>query len=144
MSTYYTTCLVYAAYPDESIAASLTATLRTEGIIVATPADVPGVKLHKWASDNVATCDRMIVVCSPSSIVDGPVINTVNMMRNRERLAGGAAFIIPALCSPIALDRRGTLPPMAEELRQSLSDRVPVHLNWSPLMMRKFILALTK
>ena len=93
---YYSVFISYG-HPDEQIASEIDTYLRDGGLDTwFFPRDhVPGEKLHRAMHNNVNSYDRVILVCSKSSLSRKGVLNEIERALEREAREGGADVLIP-------------------------------------------------
>lgn len=86
---------------DEEVARSLNTSLKIKGVKTwFFPDDsIPGQKLHRMMFEGVNTHDKVILICSESSLHRNGVLNEIERVLEREASLGGAEILIP-----IALD----------------------------------------
>jgi len=82
---------------DEQVASSINAKIKSKG--VATwffPDDAtPGDKLHRMMFNGVNDHDRVLLICSKSSLSRVGVINEIERVLEREAQEGGSSILIP-------------------------------------------------
>ncbi len=95
---------VFVSYggPDEEIARSINQYLRSNTVTTwFFPEDaLPGQKLHRVMSDGVTKHDRVLLICSASSLQRPGVQNELERVFEREAREGGSEVLIP-----ISIDR---------------------------------------
>jgi len=109
--------------PDEAFAQKLNRALEEAGVTTFFFKDdaPPGEKLHRVMRKGVNEHDRVILVCSESSLVRPGLLNELEETLQRESRDGGASYLIP-----IRLDDYVTngWAPRREDLAQAVRDRV--------------------
>jgi DNA-binding NarL/FixJ family response regulator len=120
-------CSVFISYggPDEDFAASLYYELNKRGVNVSFFKEhaTGGQKLHRLMRENININDRVVLICSKSSLNRPGVLNELEEALAREAREGGASILIP-----ISIDNylfRGWLP-KPPELAKAIRDRVVV------------------
>lgn len=90
---------VFISYggPDEGSAKHLAEVLESHGVTVwwFTRDAVPGQKLHRLMFDGVASHDRIVLLCSESSLSRNGVLNEIERVLEREAREGGSGILIP-------------------------------------------------
>ena len=109
--------------PDEAFAQKLNHALEEAGVTTFFfKDDAPaGEKIHRVMRKGVNEHDRVILVCSESSLVRPGLLNELEETLQREGRDGGASYLIP-----IRLDDYVTngWAPRREDLAQAVRDRV--------------------
>lgn len=90
---------VFISYgkPDEKFAGKINERLKQNGVKTwFFPTDaVPGDKLHRAMSNGVVEHDRVLLICSKSSLERGGVLNEIERVLEREAREGGTSILIP-------------------------------------------------
>ena len=90
---------VFVSYggPDEPIADRINVALRGNGVTTWFFKDnaLPGQKLHRMMSDGVQDHDRVLLICSKSSLVRSGVLNEIERVLEREAREGAADILVP-------------------------------------------------
>lgn len=128
-ASYLSVFLSYGG-PDEDIARRFYHSLREAGVDVFFFPEhaTPGERLHRSMSDGVNAYDRVLLLCSASSLSRSGVLNELEQVLAREATEGGAELLIP-----IALDDyvfTGWSPERSDLARQ-VRDRVAVDFRSS-------------
>ena len=94
---------VFISYggPDEPFALKLNKALQLSGVttFLFKAHAVPGQKLHRVMSQNVNKFDRVVLICSASSLNRPGVQNELEEVLAREAREGGAEILIPIMPS---------------------------------------------
>lgn len=98
---------------------------------------VPGDPIHRVMRSGVDNYDRMILICSESSLCRSGVLNEIELCLTREAREGGANILIP-----VALDdqvyRGGWAPDSRPDFEKALLDRVVADFRGVESDERKF------
>ncbi|HEX2209970.1 MAG TPA: tubulin-like doman-containing protein [Longimicrobium sp.] len=96
-STGYQSAFVSYGGGDEEFARRLTAALKQHGVdVFFFPSDaLPGDRIHHAVEEAMDACDRVLVLCSRSSLGRKGVLHEIEEARGREAAEGGASIIIP-------------------------------------------------
>lgn len=116
------TFISYGA-PDEPFARKLYEALHRNGVTTFFFAEhaQPGEKLHRVMRKGINEYDRMLLICSKSSLDRKGVLNELEEILAREARDGGASYLIPIrLDSYVFTDWS----PLNADLAQSVQDRV--------------------
>ncbi|PWY54779.1 hypothetical protein DGG96_15480 [Legionella qingyii] len=104
---------------------------------------LPGEKLHRMMSNMINEADRVILLCSKSSLHRNGVLNELERILEREAREGASAILIP-----IALDKYvfEEWTPEKKDLADQIRTRNIISLNniWDSKQMQRLLLALTK
>lgn len=100
---------------------------------------LPGDKLHRMMNNMINDADRVILLCSKSSLHRSGVLNELERILEREAKEGGSAILIP-----IALDQYvfEEWKPEKKDLANQIRSRNII--NWEPKKMNRLLLALSK
>jgi TIR domain len=116
---------VFLSYggPDEAFTRKLYEALREENIEVFffPESATPGERLHRTMSEAIHEYDRILLVCSKSSLGRRGVLNELEQVLAREAREGGTELLMPVLLDDFALVEWA--PPRADMARQ-VRDRV--------------------
>lgn len=109
--------------PDEPFARKLNDALEQEGVTTFFFKDdaPPGEKLHRVMRRGVNEHDRVILVCSKSSLQRSGVLNELEETLQRESRDGGNAYLIPVRIDGYVIDG---WKPSRSGLAQAVRDRV--------------------
>lgn len=116
---------VFISYggPDEKIVTKINQDLKSHGIKTwFFPDDAkPGDKLHRMMSNGVKLHDKVLLVCSKSSLTRNGVLNEIERILEREAKEGGSEVLIP-----ITLDEfvYNDWAPKNEDISDQLRNRV--------------------
>ena len=104
--------------PDESVAKALHESLLEAGVEVFffPESAVPGTKLHRTMSEGIQSYDRVILLCSRSSLDRPGVLNELEQVLAREAAEGGAELLIPVALDDFVYE--GWAPPRRDLARQ--------------------------
>ena len=90
---------VFISYggPDEEFAGKINERLKQNGVKTwFFPTDaLPGDKLHRAMSNGVVDHDRVLLICSKSSLKRSGVLNEIERVLEREAREGGSSILIP-------------------------------------------------
>ena len=81
---------------------------------------IPGEKLHHTMRQGVASHDRVLLICSRSSLQRAGVLNEIEQTLSREARDGGVAYLIPITIDDYVYEWN----PARQELAQEVRDRV--------------------
>jgi pyruvate kinase len=116
---------VFVSYggPDKTFSERLSEVLEREGIntYLFSKDAKPGMKLHHLMRDGVNEYDRVILVCSRSSLDRPGVLNELEEVLQREARQGGASILIPITLDDYVFEH---WKPQSPGLAQSIRDRV--------------------
>jgi hypothetical protein len=121
---------VFISYggPDEQIVAKINQDLKSYGIKTwFFPDDAkPGEKLHRMMSNGVKLHDKVLLICSKSSLTRNGVLNEIERILEREAKEGGSEILIP-----ITLDEfiYNDWAPKNEDISDQLKSRVITKLD---------------
>jgi uncharacterized protein YjbI with pentapeptide repeats len=123
--------------PDEPFARKLYEALHRNGVTTFFFAEhaVPGDKLHRMMRKGVNEHDRVILVCSKTSLDRKGVLNEIEETLARESRDGGAAYLIPIRLDGYVFS--GWAPPNADTA-QSVRDRVVADFEGADTDRAKF------
>lgn len=109
--------------PDESFARKLHEALQSNGVTTFFFAEhaLPGQKLHRLMRNGVNEHDRVILICSETSLDRRGVLNEIEETLARESRDGGAAYLIPIRLDDYLFS--GWNPPNPD-VAQAIKDRV--------------------
>lgn len=116
---------VFLSYggPDEPVVQQLNQALQERGVTTwFFPNDaLPGQKLHRVMHDGVNKYDRVLLVCSSSSLSRPGVLNEIERVLEREAREGGSDRLIP-----ITIDRfvYSDWTPEREDIAEQIRGRV--------------------
>lgn len=113
--------------PDEPFAEKLNTALKRAGVMTFFFPDdaLPGQKLHREMRRGINNNDRVILVCSRSSLVRPGLLNELELVLEREARAGGEARLIPVKLDDFVLDGWNP-PPGREDLAEAVRSRAIV------------------
>jgi hypothetical protein len=116
------TFISYGA-PDEKFAIALRDELHKNGVTTFLFRDnaVPGQKLHHMMRSGVNNYDRVILICSKTSLDRTGVLNEIEETLQREARNGGASYLIPIRLDDYVFT--GWNPPNSD-VAQAVRDRV--------------------
>jgi pyruvate kinase len=119
---YYSVFVSYGG-PDEAFAERLSEALERAGInkYLFSKDAKPGMKLHHLMRDGVNEYDRVVLVCSRSSLDRPGVLSELEEVLQREARQGGASILIPITLDDYVFQHWKPQPP---GLAQSIRDRV--------------------
>ncbi|THI87154.1 MAG: toll/interleukin-1 receptor domain-containing protein [Nitrospira sp. CG24A] len=116
---------VFISYggPDDAFARKLYHALKDKGVEVFffPESATPGDKLHRTMSQAVYDYDRVLLICSRSSLVRPGVLNELEQVLSREAREGGAELLMPVLLDDFAL---AEWVPERADLARQVCDRV--------------------
>lgn len=116
---------VFISYgsPDDAFARKLYHALKGKGVEVFffPESATPGEKLHRTMSQAVYDYDRVLLICSRSSLVRPGVLNELEHVLSREAREGGAELLMPVLLDDFAL---AEWVPEHADLARQVRDRV--------------------
>ena len=116
---------VFISYggPDDAFARKLYHALKGKGVEVFffPESAMPGEKLHRTMSQAVYDYDRVLLICSRSSLVRPGVLNELEQVLSREAREGGAELLMPVLLDDFAL---AEWVPERADLARQVRDRV--------------------
>lgn len=116
---------VFISYggPDDAFARKLYHALKDKGVEVFffPESTTPGDKLHRTMSQAVYDYDRVLLICSRSSLVRPGVLNELEQVLSREAREGGAELLMPVLLDDFAL---AEWVPERADLARQVCDRV--------------------
>lgn len=139
-STHQSTVISYGA-DDEPFARRLRDALRAQGVLTFLFADdaVPGMPLHRVARQTINEHDRVILICSRSSLGRRRVLNDIEEVLRRETRDGGVSYLIPIRLDKYVLDEWSPADPgVADAVR----DRFVVDFEGAAADSAKFEVAL--
>jgi uncharacterized protein YjbI with pentapeptide repeats len=110
--------------PDEAFARKLNDALEHAGVTTFFFKDdaPPGKKLHRVMRDGVNDHDRVVLVCSESSLQRPGVLNELEETLQREARDGGNAYLLPVRLDDYVI--KGWNPVGRQDLAQAVRDRV--------------------
>ncbi len=119
---YYSVFISYGS-PNEGEATALNNQLKARGVktFLFKEHAPPGKKLHRLMSDGVNQYDRVLLVCSRSSLERSGVLNEIEQTLARESREGGGERLIPIALDDYVLDGWH---PAREDLARAVRDRV--------------------
>jgi len=96
-SKIHKTLFISYGGPDEDIVRQLNSKIKAIGVITwFFPDDAElGSKLHRVMHDGINTHDRVLLVCSKSSLTRSGVLNEIERVLEREAKEGGSEILIP-------------------------------------------------
>ncbi len=116
---------VFISYggPDEAFAEKLYHALRDKGLDVFffPESATPGEKLHRTMSQAVYDYDRVLLICSRSSVARPGVLNELEQVLSREAREGGTELLMPVLLDDFVLTE---WVPDRTDLARQVRDRV--------------------
>lgn len=121
---------VFISYggPDEAVAARINRYLRDEGIRTWFFPDngEAGSKLHRVMSEGVSRHDRVLFLCSQSSLQRPGVLNELERVLEREAREGGSDILVPITLDDYVFKDWN---PKRSDLRDQLCSRVILRMN---------------
>ena len=127
-SKLYESAFISYGGQDEAAAQLIDAHLRAKGVETwfFKRDQLPGQKLHRMMHENVNKCDRIILLCSKTSLSRPGVLNEIERAFEREAREGGSSILIP-----VALDDHvfSDWAPERADLAQQVRDRVIFRLD---------------
>jgi hypothetical protein len=143
--TYHSVFLIYGG-PDESVARRFYETFSRWGIacFFFPESAEPGKRLHRTMYDGINDHDRVVLLCSRSSLERPGVLNEIERLLSREASEGGTELVIP-----VALDDHvfTTWEPSRGDLAAQMRERVVAdfrHAVGNPKEFRKQFARLLK
>jgi hypothetical protein len=116
---------VYVAYggPDAAFARNLRDALASHGLVTFFFPDnaTPGRRLHRVMRRGVQEYDRVILICSESSLSRFGVLNEIEETLQREAREGGTEVLIPIILDDFLLHNWA---PSRADIAQAVRDRV--------------------
>lgn len=119
---YYSVFVSYGA-PDEKHAKAIVKYLKTHGVKTFLFCDdaIPGQKLHRMMWEGVEQFDRVILVCSSSSLLRPGEMNEIERALEREARDGGTGLLIPITIDRFVFDQ---WKPQQKDLAAQVRSRV--------------------
>ncbi len=131
---------VFISYggPDEGVASNINNFLVSNGLKTwFFPVNaLPGQKLHRVMHDGVNKYDRVLLVCSKSSLVRPGVENELERVLEREAKEGGAEILIPVTLDDFVFSRWN---PQRSDLASQVRSRVITKLPYTMTLTPDFI-----
>jgi hypothetical protein len=120
--TYDSVFLSYGG-PDEPFARKLFLALRGRGVEVFffPESATPGQRLHRTMSESIHEYDRMLLICSRSSLIRPGVLNELEQVLSREAREAGAELLMPVIIDDFVLTEWA---PSRPDLGRQVRDRV--------------------
>lgn len=126
--TRHQTVFISYGGPDESVARIINDYLRTSEIKTwFFPDDhLPGQKLHRMMHEGVNQHDRVLLICSRSSLGRPGVLNEIEHVLEREARLGGGEILIPVSIDDYVFGEwEPSRPDIAEQVRSRVISRLP-------------------
>lgn len=149
-SELYNTLFISYGGPDENAVSTINQFLKHQGVKTWFFKDdaLPGQKLHRLMHKGVNTYDRVLLVCSRTSLSRKGVLNEIERVLEREAKEGGSEILIPIklddyVLSDWAPQRRD----IADQVRARVITLVttdPAKVDAMNMQLQKLILALGK
>ncbi len=121
---------VFISYggPDENIASLINRSLKNHGVTTwFFPDDsLPGQKLHRMMHLNVNSHDKVILVCSQSSLNRNGVLNELEKVLEKEAEQGGEEILIPITIDDYVFEEWN---PPRSDIAQQIRNRVVKRIN---------------
>lgn len=119
---------VFLSYggPDEQFAKKLRNVLKQNGVVTwFFPDDsIPGKRLHNTMREGVNSYDRMILVCSKSSLTRSGVRNEIQQALARESREGGSLILLPITIDGYLFRKNTKFAKENPGYRQEMLDRI--------------------
>lgn len=119
MADYHSVFISYGG-PDQSLAERIESALSSYGAqtFIFSKHAVPGVKLHRLMRNAVSQYDRVLLLCSRSSLNRPGVLNEIEEALQREAREGGSELLIPVALDDYVFDHWAPArPDLAEAVR---------------------------
>jgi hypothetical protein len=122
-SQRYASVFISYGGPDEAFARKLYRALKDKGLEVFffPESATPGEKLHRTMSQAVHDYDRVLLICSRSSMARLGVVNELEQVLSREAREGGTELLMPVLLDDFVLTEWA---PERADLARQVRDRV--------------------
>lgn len=122
-SRRYASVFISYGGPDEAFARQLYNSLVDKGLEVFffPESAIPGEKLHRTMSQAVHDYDRVLLICSRSSVARPGVLNELEQVLAREAREGGTELLMPVLLDDFVLTEWA---PKRADLARQVRDRV--------------------
>ncbi len=137
---------VFISYggPDEDFAEKLRDALKANGVnTFFFPDDaIPGQRLHRVMFKGVNEHDRIVLICSKSSLTRPGVVNEIEQTIQREAREGGKEVLIPIRLDGFVFGNEWA--PDRPDLRQNICDRVVANFRGTDTDEDKFQTAVGK
>lgn len=148
-SDMYKTLFISYGGPDESLVGKLNGLIKLKGVKTWFFKDdaLPGQKLHRVMHQGVNEHDRVLLICSESSLTRPGVLNEIERVLEREAKEGGTDILLPVtLDDYIFSDWAPSRPDIASQVRSRVITKLdfdvePVEMN---KQLSKIIAALRK
>ncbi|WP_206951013.1 toll/interleukin-1 receptor domain-containing protein [Trinickia acidisoli] len=115
--------------PDEKVVAEMNSFLTRNGVKTwFFPVDkLPGQKLHRMMYNGVNTHDRILLVCSKSSLSRPGVMNEIERVLEREAREGGSDILIPLSIDDFLFSDQfvSTRPDIVDQIKSRVAATVP-------------------
>jgi TIR domain len=114
--------------PDSACADSINSYLNSHGVETWYFPDnaLPGQKLHRVMSSGIMTYDRVLLICSKSSLVRPGVLNELERVLEREAREGGSDILIPvAIDTYVFSEWKPEREDIASQIRSRVITTVP-------------------
>ena len=120
--TYDSVFLSYGG-PDEPFARKLFLALQERGVEVFffPESATPGQRLHRTMSESIHEYDRILLICSRSSVIRPGVLNELEQVLSREAREGGTELLMPVIIDDFVFNEWA---PSRADLRRQVQDRV--------------------
>lgn len=145
---YYSAGISYGG-EDVSIAANLNEYLESLGIktFFFPVHAVPGDKLHRTMFQLANDCDRVLLICSKSSLSRHGVLNEIERVLEREAALGGASIFIPVRLDDYVFDWSPERLDIANQIRSRVIGQLcddDFTAGTTSLQLQQIVKALTK
>jgi len=123
--------------PDHDFAARLNAALKRRGVktFFFPVSAKPGVHLHRTMNDAVHEYNRVILVCSKSSLDRPGVLNEIEQVLSREAREGGLPLLLPVTLDDYVFEEWN---PMRPDIARQVRSRVALRFDPTVLSGRRF------
>jgi transcriptional regulator with XRE-family HTH domain len=132
-------CSVFISYggPDELIARKFYKFLKSKNIkcFFFPETATPGVRLHRTMSQGIHLYDRVLLLCSESSLKRQGVLNEIEQVLIKEAAEGGNELIIPLTLDDYIFNR---WKPSKADIARQLRARVVADFSHAKTNQRKF------
>lgn len=129
--------------PDEDFAVAINAYLKSHGVKTwFFPNDaLPGQKLHRMMSTGIVNYDRVLLICSESSLKRAGVLNELERCLEREAKEGGSDVLIPVTIDDYVYTK---WKPEREDIASQIRSRVITNIPNSDKTSVEFQAAMKK
>lgn len=127
-SSMYKSIFISYGGPDEEATSELNKKLKSVGVTTwFFPDDsIPGQKLHRMMHDGVNQHDKVLLVCSKSSLTRNGVLNEIERVLEREAKEGGADILIPVTLDDYIFEKWS---PERKDIAEQLKSRVIIKVD---------------